>query len=101
MKTYHCNINGRNFLIELEGKTEKCGFYKWVCVKVDNEFDAELRAVEKVRDDASLNSSTRNPKENPPMLYLEEIYEGDEEEERANDTGFVFYPEKKWWQFWK
>ena len=101
IKTYHCSINGKNFLLELDGKKSKHGFYKWVTVEAKDESEAELLAVEKVKNDEQIKASTQNPQKDSPQLFLDEIYEAEETAEKPNEMGYAFYPEKKWWAFWK
>jgi hypothetical protein len=48
--------------------------------------------VELVRDDESLNSAVRNPRDDSPMLYCEAIVELESfEGVKPPGTGFTFY----------
>ncbi len=90
MKKYNCNIEGKNFLLDFNNKTSKHGFYKWVTVSAENPEDAELKAIDYVKDDAKKSLNVKNPKEDPPMLYLVEIHESEED---LTDSGYTFYKE--------
>ena len=66
-------INGRNFLVNVNGKEEKHGFFLQVCVEANEAKAAELEAVRILTSDSELKQLALNPKEDPPMLFAEEI----------------------------
>ncbi len=96
-------MNGRNFLIRIDGKPRKHGFYQNIFIEADNPENAELLAVDKIRQNEELRQVTLNSKEDPPMIYLDSIWEIDDigDEDTKLEKGRTFYTEKKWWQFWK
>ena len=100
MKYYQCMINGQNFLIDIGGKVQKCGFYKTVFVDSEDPEKAELAAIEKIKN-SELKDMTLNTKDDIPMLYLDEIHELIKSCVTDNKAGFSFYKEKRWWQFWE
>ena len=93
MKKYKVMIEGRNFLINVDGKNQKLGFYTTRWVEANNEHDAERFAIEIIRNDPKLNSNTLNKKTDPPLMHASEVkdiglFEGDEP-----TPGYVFFPE--------
>ncbi len=103
MKKYRLIINGQNFLINIDGKEHKLGFYQTIFVEDQDTGSAESLAVEKIRSDNDLKNVTLNANDDPPMIYVDKISEVDEisEDDLKLESGRSFYPEKKWWQFWK
>ncbi|MDT4331833.1 hypothetical protein ACQE3E_12130 [Methylomonas sp. MED-D] len=75
MNKYEVIINGQNFLMEVDGKIERMGFYVTRYVEADNHEEAELKAVYLVRNIERLKGAHLNTEDDPPMLYLEEMYE--------------------------
>ena len=100
MPSYRCLINGRNFLLDFDGKARKMGFYKSVYVESADTKAAELDAVEFIRS-GELRGRVLNSLEDPPMIFVEEIDELESSGLEHNTSGHTFYKEKKWWQFWK
>ena len=100
MKKYQAAINGRNFLIDINGRQMKHGFYQTVCVECEQIDEVEDLAIAIVRDQPDLQEMVENETSDPPMLYLEEAWEVDDFDLPKGKTGRGFYVEKKWWQFW-
>jgi hypothetical protein len=74
MKKYKVMLEGRNFLINYEGKIEKLGFLTTRFVEADDPKDAELKAVQLIKEDERLLAAVQNKnKENSPMIYLDSI----------------------------
>ena len=101
MSSYRALIEGRNFLIALDGKTRRHGFYQTVFVKAADPGEAEATASRAIKDDAELKQLTQNEPHDPPMLYLESLDEVDDSEPLPLVRGRSYYVEKHWWQFWK
>ena len=89
-------MNGKNFLLNLEGREQKMGFYVTRIVEAATAEEAESAAIELLKADEYLISSTLNEKTDSPMLYVEEILEVSRRKkgEDAN-TGFSFYTESE------
>jgi hypothetical protein len=100
MNSYQCLVNGQNFFLNLDGKPKKYGFYKTVYVDSSNPNQAELDAVEYIRN-GELKEQVRNSIDDPPMVIVEEMYELEKSGVEENTSRHCFYKEKKWWQFWK
>ena len=68
-------VNGRNFLLNLDGGPRKLGFYAARFVEARDAEGAEHAAVDLIRGDAALRGNVLNSRDDPPMLYAEEIEE--------------------------
>ncbi len=90
MKQWHVFVNGDNFLMKSDNKTKKHGFYKWVRVNATSAKEAEERAVKKLRANTLLQHLTTNPRDNPPLLHVKEIWEIPNNK-KIKDSVFVFY----------
>jgi len=75
MKKYEVLIEGRNFVIEIDGKEQRAGFYTTRWVEAKDPKEAELKAVAIIKRDPKLKGMAKNSLKNPPMLYLDEIHE--------------------------
>ncbi|OZG72614.1 hypothetical protein BTA51_13880 [Hahella sp. CCB-MM4] len=96
MNKYKVLLNGQNFLVELEGKIGRFGFLSNIFVEAENENDAEQKAVEMLRQNKTLSYSVKNERENPPMIYAEEIIEMDNFGGiETPDQGLTWYPEEE------
>ena len=87
-------LEGKNFLLTLEGGTHKYGFYTTRYIEANNPEDAELSAVQAIRDDSDFTSTVKNEESDPPMIYIESLdelstFEGVE----LPSTGYTFYPD--------
>jgi hypothetical protein len=90
MSKYRVLINGENFLLNFDGRLEKVGFYVTRVVEARKPDEAELAAVDLVREDSRLKDNVLNERDDPPMLYADEIEEMEESEENV-DTGFSWF----------
>jgi len=102
MKKYHLLMKGQNFLVDMDGKVAKHGFFQDFFLEAESPEQAESFAVQKIREDEGLKTITQNPKEDPPVILLEKIiklesFDGVE----AMESGKAWFREKQWWQFWK
>jgi hypothetical protein len=102
MKRYRLLIRGQNFLINSDGKTQKCGFTQNMFIEADNPKQAETKVLVKMKFDQGLKALTLNTEDDPPKIALDTFWELDilDEVSGINEER-VFYPEKKWWQFWR
>ncbi len=95
-------MNGQNFLVDMDGKVAKHGFFQNIFLESETPEQAEELAVQKIRENVDLKAITQNAKDDPPVIFLEEMselesFDGVEEME----PGKVWFLEKKWWKFWK
>lgn len=91
MKKYKVLMEGRNFLLLMDGKEQRVGFYTTRWVEAANPEEAELKAAAAIKADPRLKSSVKNPKNDPPMLHLTEMSEVEAIERPG--AGFTFYPD--------
>jgi hypothetical protein len=101
MSSYRALIEGRNFLIAIDGRTRRHGFYQTVLVKAADPGEAEATAIQAVKDDAELTGMAQNEAHDPPMLYLDSLEELDGSQPLPVVKGRTYYVEKHWWQFWR
>lgn len=93
MSKYRVLLNGRNFLLNLDGRARKLGFYATRFVDAHDAEGAEKAAVDLLREDATLKGEVLNSRDDPPMLYADEVEEvgGPGADERGG--GFSWYAE--------
>ena len=84
MNKYRVSINGENFLLNFDGQIQKVGFYVTRVVDARNSQGAELAAVDLVRNDSWLKGNVLNERDDPPILYAEEIEEIEESDGGGN-----------------
>ena len=102
MNKYHLLMNGQNFLVEMDGKVAKHGFFQHFFLEAETTRQAEDLAVQKIRENQDLKAVTQNPKDDPPVIVLETMSQLDSfAGVEARESGKLWFPEKKWWQFWK
>jgi hypothetical protein len=96
MSKFKVLVNGKSFLLNLEGREQKVGFYVTRIVEAATAGEAESATIELLKADEYLKSSTLNEKTDSPMLYVEEIIEVSRRKkgEDAN-TGYSFYRESE------
>ena len=95
-------MNGRNFLIDTNGKPKKHGFYQMIDIETDSPQKAGLLAKAMITHDKELIGITLNVKKDPPAVHLHTFWELDIADDVDEvEPGRTFYREKKWWQFWK
>lgn len=104
MSLYQILIEGRNFLITVEGDCAKHGFLTYRYVEASDPESAGNKAVQMIREAEDLREITVNASDDPPIVNVEgilEITSGDETERIP--PNFIYYREnpKRWWQFWK
>jgi hypothetical protein len=95
MRKFRVRLQGRNFLIPVEGKGEsKHGFYTNRFVEAVDEMAAELAAVDQLRRKQSLRDVVRNTANDPPGIFLDELQELSSFDGLPSlDQGLVWYPE--------
>jgi hypothetical protein len=75
MQKYRVLIHGENLLTEVAGVRQKLGFFTNVFVEAFTTADAEGRAIEIIREDASLEDIKLNPADDPLRLSVQEVHE--------------------------
>lgn len=95
-------MQGRNFLLAVNGIKQKYAFSQHLLVDANNPKQAEQLAIARVTLDKALKTITLNSKSNPPVITLETIWELDALEDISQiEAGRTYFPHKKWWCFWK
>lgn len=96
MSYFQVLLEGENFFIELNGKEELLGFFTTRWVKADDQKQAELKAVELVKNDQHLHNLVKLPEGESlsPMIYLSEICKVNwfTYIKRKPGAGYSFYP---------
>ena len=96
MNKYKVLINGRNFLVQLEEKPRKYGFYSNCFVEAESKRVAEYIAVRLVRDAEKLDDLACNRIDEPPVIYAEDITEIDSFEScRSDSQRLLWYRERE------
>jgi hypothetical protein len=90
--TFRVFLRGANFLMEVNGKPTRIGFFTTRFVRANNRDGAELLAVDLIRSDKWLAGAVSNPRSDPPTIHAEEIemLEGDFIPDIG--AGFSFFP---------
>lgn len=102
MKKYRCLMQGRNLLLAVDGKKRKYAFSQQLLVDANNPKQAEQLAIARVTLDKTLKTITLNPKNNPPVITLDTIWELDALEDISQiEAGRTYFLQKRWWCFWK
>ena len=93
MPTYEVEINGRNFLLEVDGVPKRVGFYVLRYVDAESPQVAAQAAVQGVRKHESL-ANVLNDRSDPPTIYAEDIIELSEVPQPDEiELGLSFYSE--------
>jgi hypothetical protein len=72
---YQVVINGKNFLVEVDSSLTKLGFFTNLYVQADSKQQAEFTAMQQLMQYEGLSRYVRNSKEDPPVMYADEIKE--------------------------
>jgi hypothetical protein len=83
-------VEGRNFLLEFQDKIDKFGFYVTRTIEAANEKAAEFAAMDIIR--AELKKIVKNERTDPPMMYLDELWEVEKFD--GKKEGYTFFPEE-------
>lgn len=95
MKKFSVLIRGENLFINLDDSVKRMGFYATRLVEAGDQEEAELRAVESLRQDEKLRACVLNDPGDPPKLLAEEIEEIESFGEPGDQpSGFTFYEDK-------
>ncbi len=86
-------LNGQNFVIDLGDGVDKYGFYTTRYVEANTKSAAEDIAVESIKSRTDILKSIKNEKNDPPMLYAEEIEEVDNIKSSEHELGLAWFKE--------
>ena len=94
MPHYRVKLAGENFRLTLDGKVTKLSFLTSRLVESHNEAQAELDAVQLIRESESL-AGVLNERSDPPMIYCEGIEEIEPfDAASVVQQGLIFYSEE-------
>jgi hypothetical protein len=68
-------LRGQNFLLRDAGSRRTRGFYTTRFVEADTPEQSELIAVQLIQDDQDVIGITVNPRDDSPMIFVDEIVE--------------------------
>ncbi len=91
MSKFQVKLQGENFPIVWEGRTEMLGFYATRAVKAGSESEAELIAVDMVKSDSLLIGTMDLTIDSDPKIYLVSIAKLGWWC-RLGGEGYTFYP---------
>jgi len=96
MSYFQVLLEGENFFVEFEGKEELLGFITTRWVKAIDEEQAELKAVELIKNDTHIQKLLRTSESElpSPMIYLSEMCQVNwfTYLRRKPGAGYSFYP---------
>lgn len=90
MGLYRCAICGEGFPGNILDQIEPIGFYTTRYVEAETAEQAELIALELLRNDAALDLPLEHRSENA-RVYFESVEEVAEDTERVPGAGFTFF----------
>ncbi len=96
MKFFQVVLNGENFLIRVDGKKTLMGFFTTKFIEAESAKEAELKAVDALKQDEDLQNLTLNRGGDiyiAPTIHLDTIYEI-RESSMEDDTGKSWYSMK-------
>jgi hypothetical protein len=104
MPKYKVEIHGANFLIEMDGRPAKHGFFTTRFVEAPDAAAAENAAVQMIRETQRLRDLVRNVPDDPPIMDVLAITELESFVGIEHlDPGFMWFEERprRWWRFWR
>ncbi len=102
MKKYRLLMNGSNYLMNVDDKTQRQGFFQNMVIDAGSPNQAERQAISRIFHDMELQVLTLNTVKNPPRVALHTLWELDVAYDDSRiDMERTFYPEKRWWEFWR
>lgn len=93
MPLWRVKLNGQNFWLRMNGTPKRLGFFTTRYVEASNAQEAELLAVQLIRDDPELRPVI-NEHSDPPKVFAEEIVQVAVPSHNRPNTGYTFYPEE-------
>jgi hypothetical protein len=104
MARYKVEINGANFLIDMNGRTAKHGFFTDRFVQAADPAATENAAVQIIRETQRIRDLVQNAPDDPPIMDVTSVIELASFDGIENlEPGFVWYEQRprRWWQFWR
>ena len=101
MPKFRVQVNGSNFLVDLDGRPRKLGFLTWQDVTAIDPAAAEEAAVNAIRGDEGLRNLVQNVADDPPVMDVIEIRELADDAEKLRGRIWYEMNPRRWWQFWR
>ncbi len=92
MPLFRCVLRGEHFPGRLLGERKPIGFYTTRYVDADDVDDAELKAVDRLREDPKLQLAPEH-RTKDAKVFVETIEEVPDDTPRVPDSGFSFFVE--------
>ena len=92
MPHYRVALRGQNFRLDIEGQPSRVGFFTYRFVEAASAEDAELGAVQLLRDEGRLKP--RNDKADPPHVFIDTIEPVEAADVPKVVPGFAFFPDE-------
>lgn len=102
MKRFMVLIRGESYYLNVENDVGFYGFFIRRLVEAEKEETAYHLAIESVRNEERLKKIIIETKSSHAKIFVEEIGELTENHETSQiPLNFIFFKEKRWWQFWQ
>ena len=92
MAHYRVFLRGANFLMDVNEKPTRIGFFATRFVQANTRDGAELLAVDLIRNDKWLRGAVSNSPSDPPEIFAEEIEVVEGDYDPGVGSGFSFFP---------
>lgn len=86
-------LEGGNFLIRLDGRRRRFGFFVTRFVEAQDEADAATRSVRLLWDELSRKGGVLNDAADAPRIVVDRIEEIDPADKPDTNPGFAWFPE--------
>jgi len=94
MKKYQFQINGENFLVDIDNEVGKRGFIAFCHVEAESAEEAEPLAIQQLRQDATLRALVKNDPTDPPSMTVLEVCEVESFDKLPDFKGrYIWYSE--------
>lgn len=92
MTSYKIIVNGTNFVLSIQGKEQRMGFYATRFVEANNVEEAQEAAMRLIMNDNKLRQAIRNEPNSQPQLHIDEVTEAPiTEQDKSTNNAFMFY----------
>ena len=92
MTQFRVLLRGANFLMDVDGKPTRIGFFTTRFVQANNRDGAELLAIDLIRSDKWLRGTVSNSPSDPPGIFAEEVEVVEGAHDAGVGSGFSFFP---------
>lgn len=94
MKKYKILVEGKNFLVNVNGTPEKMGFFTMRCLEASDQEEAQRMTLEVIRN--QLQGVVLNARSDPPTLTVDTVQKLEEfGDHHVPGSGFSWFPEEQ------